>query len=117
MTAPVYLASCAACAATGAHGEGATTVACEVPQSDPFYCRKCQDGLIPADEIAQVGDVVGLFEARPEARWVVLVREGDIVSIRPLGLPSWPARTVTVDEIRPQFSYARLHAVRARSTR
>jgi hypothetical protein len=112
MSAPVYLASCAACAAIGPNGQGVTTYACEVPQPDPFYCRKCRPGLIPADEIAQVDEVVGLLDQRSEARWVVLAREGDIVSIRPLGLPNFAAHTVTVGEISPKFSYERLATAR-----
>jgi hypothetical protein len=116
MNAPVYLASCAACGASGVDGGGATTYACEVPQPDPFYCPKCRPGLIPADELAQVDQCVGLLAQRPEASWVVLVRDGDIVSIRPLGLPSFPARTVTVGEIRPKFSYQRLAAAKHRQT-
>lgn len=113
MSAPVYVYACQSCGASSPEVAGTpTTYACEVPQFDPFHCPKCRPGLIPADDLAQVGGVVGLLAERPEARWVVLVREGDIVSIRPLGLPNFAARTVTVDEIRPKFSYQRLATAR-----
>lgn len=112
MTSPVYLAACVACGATGVDGGGATTYACEVPPPDPFYCPKCRRGLIPADELAQPGGEVGLVDAAREAHWVVLARDGDTVTIRPLGLPDFPARQVSLGEIRPKFSYARLNARR-----
>jgi hypothetical protein len=114
MNAPAYLASCAACGATAADGGGATTYACDVPQADPFHCPKCRPGLIPADELAQPNEVVGLVDARREARWVVLARDGGTVTIRPLGFPRWPSREVSLGEIRPKFSYERLAAARRR---
>jgi hypothetical protein len=82
------------------------------PPPYPFYCRKCRPGLIPADKHAQPETAVGLLGAPLEALWVVLSRDGDTVTIRPLGLPDFPSRTVAVAEIRPQFSYQRLAAAK-----
>jgi hypothetical protein len=107
----IYLYACASCGASGPDaktGGAPTTYACEVPQSDPYHCPKCRVGLISAGEHAQVGEVVNLVGARPEARWVVLARAGDQITIRPLGLPSFPARIVCVAEILLRFSYERL---------
>lgn len=115
MTAVGYLTSCAACAAYSQNGpSGATAYVTDVPQPHPWFCPRCRAGLIPADELAVVGASVGLVGAQPEARWVVLARDGHLVTIRPLGLPEWPTRQVTVGEIRPQFSYERLAASRRR---
>jgi hypothetical protein len=105
-----YLAMCATCGAYPA----AAMYATDVPQPRPFYCPRCRAGLIPADDLAQVDAAVGLVDAAPEAQWVVLSRDGDLVTIRPLGLPNFPARTVTVAEIRPKFSYQRLAQARKR---
>ena len=104
----VYFYACTVCGASGpdAKTNGApTTYACDVPQGDPYYCPKCRAGLIPADEHAQPGEAIGLIDATPEARWVVLDRSGDQVTIRPLGLPGFRSSVVSVAEIRPQFSY------------
>lgn len=115
MTAVGYLTSCAACAAYSENApSGCAEYVTDVPQPYPWHCRRCRPGLVPADELAVVGAVVGLVVGRPEARWVVLARDGHLVTIRPLGLPEWPTRQVAVGEIRPQFSYERLAASRRR---
>lgn len=102
MSAPVYLASCAACCAYSENGGGVTTYACEVPPPDPFYCPRCRPGLVPPDELAQPEEAVGLVDASPEARWVVLARTGDTVTIRPLGLHGAGAtvHTMTPEQVR-----------------
>lgn len=111
----VYFYACTSCGASSpdAKTSGApTTYACDVPQSDPYHCPKCQPGLVPAVEHTQVGEAVGLIDAAPQARWVVLHRTGDQVTIRPLGLPDFPSRDVCIAEIRPKFSYDRLNQAR-----
>lgn len=111
----IYLYSCTACGASAPDARdsmGPTTYACEVQQSDPFYCPKCRPGLIPAAEHAQIGEAVSLVDANPLTRWVVLNRADDLVTVRPLGLPGFRSRVVCIAEIRPQFSYERLNSAR-----
>jgi hypothetical protein len=113
--AVVYFYPCASCGASGPDAKTSaapTTYACDVVQSDPFHCPRCRPGLIPASEHAQVDAAVSLVDAGPEARWVVLGRAGDQVTIRPLGLPDFPARVVCIAQIRPRFSYERLAQAR-----
>jgi hypothetical protein len=109
----VYLAACRACGASSPEVNGAPTEhAMDVPPPFPYYCPKCQAGVIPAEELITEGAVVGLVDHAHEARWCILTVAGDTATVRPLGLPDWPARTVHVTEIRPKFSYERLAAGR-----
>lgn len=109
----VYFAACHACGASSPEVNGApTTYALDVPPPFPYYCPKCRPGLIPAEELVKVGDCVGLVDHAYEARWCILAVDGDTVMVRPLGLPDWPSRPVSVGDIRPQFSYERLAGAR-----
>lgn len=104
---PVYLTACASC---GAY-PSATFYVTEVPQTGPFRCPKCKTGEIPADEHAGPGATVKLVD-RGDTPWVILTRDGDTLTVRPLGLPSFPARQVCLTEVLPKFSYDRLNARR-----
>lgn len=108
-----YLTSCHACAAYGEGRGRAGAFVTDVPQPQPWYCRRCQAGLIPADEHAQPGAEVQLVDHNPYTRYVVLARDGDQVTVRVLGLTCVPARTVCIAEVMPRFSYTRREAHRA----
>jgi hypothetical protein len=64
-----------------------------------------------------VGKSVGLVGADPQALWAVLARNGDRVTLRPQGLPSFPSFEVSLDEISPKFSYQRLEQARREAPR
>jgi hypothetical protein len=111
MSDPVaYLTTCATCGGYPAASWWVT----DVPQPHPWHCPKCRPGLILAEDLAVVGAEVGLIDRRAEARFVVLARDGDTVTVRPLGLTSFPSTDVSTAEIRPKFSYERLAASRRR---
>lgn len=118
-TLPGYLVSCTQCGGRREFGwSAAKMVVCDVPQPEPFVCGSCQPGLIPADELCQPGRVVHLVGAgAQDTGWVILSRDGDQLTGRPLGLPDWPAQTILVAQVRPEFSHQRLAAAenRARS--
>jgi hypothetical protein len=102
---PVYLAVCAACGAYPAGG----VYACEVPQPRPFYCPSCRSGLVSPEEHAQPNAIVRKAN-RPDgpfSQLVVLSRDGDRVTVRPLGFPDGPEETLPLAELAPEFSYAR----------
>lgn len=104
---PVYLTVCENCSGYPA----AVFYVTEVPQPRPFRCPKCKPGEIPADEHAVPGAAVKLV-GRGDTPWVILTRDGDMLTVRPLGLPSFPARQVCLAEVLPKFSYDRLNARR-----
>lgn len=110
----VRLVSCTSCAAYSQNGSQVATFAVEVDQPQPWHCKRCQPGMVPVDELAVPNRSVGLVDHSPGSRWVVLERDGDWLTVRPLGLPEWPSRTVHINEVRLEFSYERLAQVRAR---
>jgi hypothetical protein len=109
MNGPIaYLVACASC---GAHPTASFWVT-DVPQPSPWHCPKCRRGLIPAEEHAVVGAVVQLIGQVREARWLVVDRDDNSVTLRPLGLPDWPTTVFALGEVSPMFSYERLSAAK-----
>ena len=69
-----------------------------------YFCDKCMPKVMPDDFNPQPNDVVRFIDG-PRVDWVVVSRDGDMVSIRRLGFPESEPRSVSIHALYPRCPY------------
>ena len=89
-----YLRSCAGCGGSfAAHNSRSL--------DEAYVCDKCMPKVMPPDFDPQPNDIVRFIDG-PRGDWLVLGRDGDMVSVRRLGFPEAEPRPVSIHALYPR---------------
>lgn len=89
-----YLTSCGRC---GGHHIGHNSRSFE----GTYFCPKCLPIIRPIDWRPAVNDCVRLIDGNYGRRWVVLAMDGDIATLRQLGMPEAPNWAINIHNLWP----------------
>lgn len=95
-----YLRSCAGCSA-----HILLNYSVDRPDENPAYCRKCVKNVSVR---AEVGDRVRIYSRGVipgVSEFIVVARDGDTVTVKPLGHPDADPFEVSIGNVMPEFRY------------